>query len=87
VLLQGRLVLKASREGANAAVFEREPVKLSGWSWPETARRLTGAAYAIDEPGNGGHVIMIAGPVPFRLFWRSSERMLLNALLYAPALQ
>ena len=86
VLLQGRLLLKPSREGANAAVFDREPVKLSGWSWPETARRLTGAAYAIDEPGGGGHVIMIAGPVPFRLFWRSSERMLLNALLYAPAL-
>jgi len=86
VLLQGRSFLKPSREGANAAVFEREPLKLSGWSWPETGRRLTGAAYAIDEPSGGGHVIMIAGPAAFRLFWRSSERMLLNALLYAPAI-
>ena len=86
VLLQGRTVLKPSRDGANAAVFEREPLKLSGWSWPETARRLTGAAYAIDEPTGAGHVIMIAGPASFRLFWRASDRMLLNALLYAPAL-
>jgi hypothetical protein len=87
VLLQGRSFLKPSREGANAAVFDREPLKLSGWSWPETGRRLAGAAYAIDEPSGGGHVIMIAGPADFRLFWRSSERMVLNALLYAPVLE
>jgi hypothetical protein len=86
VLLQGRTFLKPSRDGANAAVLEREPLKLSGWSWPETARRLAGAAYAIDEPNGGGHVIMMAGPASFRLFWRSSDRMLLNAMLYAPAL-
>ena len=86
VLLQGRTFLKPSRDGANVAVFEREPLKLAGWSWPETARRLAGTAYAIDEPSGGGHVIMIAGPASFRLFWRSSDRMLLNAMLYAPAL-
>jgi hypothetical protein len=86
VLLQGRTVLKPSRDGANAAVFEREPLKLTGWSWPETARRLSGAAYAIDEPSGAGHVIMIAGPASFRLFWRSSDRLLENAMLYAPAL-
>jgi hypothetical protein len=86
VLLQGRSFLKPSREGANAAVFDREPLKLAGWSWPETGRRLAGTAFAIDEPSGTGHVIMIAGPAAFRLFWRSSERMLLNALLYGPVL-
>ncbi len=87
VLLQGRLFLKPSREGSNVATFDREPLKLSGWTWPETERRLKGTAFAIDEPSGAGHVIMIAGPVAFRLFWRSSERLLTNALLYAPALQ
>ena len=53
----------------------------------ETERRMKGTAFAIDEPSGAGHVIMIAGPVAFRLFWRSSERLLTNALLYAPALQ
>ena len=48
VLLQGRLFLKPSREGSNVATFDREPLKLTGWSWPETERRLKGTAYAID---------------------------------------
>jgi len=86
VLLQGRLFLKPSREGSNVATFDREPLKLSGWTWPETERRMKGTAFAIDEPSGAGHVVMIAGPVAFRLFWRSSERLLTNALLYAPAL-
>jgi hypothetical protein len=86
VMLQGRLFLKPSRDGANPATFDRGPLKLSGWSWPETERRLQGTAYAVDEKNGGGHVIMIVGLPGFRLFWRGSERMLLNALLYAPAL-
>jgi hypothetical protein len=86
VLLQGRTLLKPSREGANPALFDRAPLTLTGWTWPETERRMKGTAYAIDEPTGDGHVIMIEGPPLFRLFWRSTERLLLNALLYAPAL-
>jgi len=86
VMLQGRLFLKRSRDGANPATFDGAPLKLSGWSWPETERRLQGTAYAVDEKNGGGHVIMIEGTPGFRLFWRGTERMLLNALLYAPAL-
>jgi hypothetical protein len=85
VLREGSLLLKRSREGANPAVFEDAP-RLSGWAWPETERRMKGAAYAIDEPNGGGHAILIAGPVAFRAFWRSTERMLLNAVLYGPSL-
>jgi hypothetical protein len=29
---------------------------------------------------------MLAGPVLFRAYWRNTERLLLNALIYAPAL-
>lgn len=61
-------------------------VKLSGWSWPETERRLKDTAFAVDEPEGDGHVIMIEGPVAFRLFWRGTERLLLNAITYGPAL-
>jgi hypothetical protein len=86
VLLQGRLFLKPSKEGANPITFARAPLRLSGWSWPETERRLAGTAYAVDEPTGHGHVIMIEGPPAFRLFWRGTERLLLNALTYAPAL-
>jgi hypothetical protein len=86
VLLQGRLFLKPSKDGWNPIKFDRTPLTLSGWTWPETERRLSGTAYAVDEPNGGGHVIMIEGSPAFRLFWRSTERLLLNAVIYAPTL-
>ena len=86
VLMQGRLFLKPSKDGANPLTFDREPLRLSGWAWPETERRLKGTAFAVDEPSGDGHVILFAGPLTFRLFWRSTERLLLNAILYGPAL-
>jgi hypothetical protein len=42
--------------------------------------------FAVDEPNGDGHVVMLAGPVLFRAYWRNTERLLLNALIYAPAL-
>ena len=86
VLLQGRLFLKPSKEGANPMKFDREPLTLTGWTWPETERRLMGTAYAVDEPTGDGHVIMMEGSSAFRLFWRSTERLLLNAVIYGPTL-
>jgi len=86
VLVQGRLFLKPSKEGANPLKFDREPLTLTGWTWPETERRLKDTSYAVDEPTGNGHVIMIEGSPAFRLFWRSTERLLLNAVIYGPTL-
>jgi hypothetical protein len=86
VLMQGRLFLKPSKEGANPLSFDREPLTVTGWTWPETERRLKGTAFAVDEPTGDGHVIMIEGSPTFRLFWRSTERLLLNAVIYGPTL-
>jgi hypothetical protein len=86
VLIEGQLFLKASKEGSNPLVFDRAPLALAGWTWPETERRLLGCAYAVDEPTGGGHVLMLAGAPGYRLFWPATERILLNALVYAPAL-
>ncbi len=86
VLIQGRLFLKPSKEGANPLKFDRDPLTITGWTWPETERRLKGTVYAIDEPTGDGHVIMIEGSPTFRLFWRSTERLLLNAVIYGPTL-
>jgi hypothetical protein len=86
VLLQGRLFLKPSKEGANPLLFDGSPLGVSGWTWPETERRLMGTAYAVDEPRGDGHVLMITGAPAFRLFWRSTERLVLNAVLFGPAL-
>lgn len=85
VLVQGRTFLRKSRDGANPLVFDRVPMTIAGWTWPETERRLQGTAYAIDEPNGRGHVVMITGSPAFRAYWRSTERLLLNAVIYAPA--
>uniref|UniRef100_A0A832I0K5 Peptidase M14 domain-containing protein n=1 Tax=Eiseniibacteriota bacterium TaxID=2212470 RepID=A0A832I0K5_UNCEI len=83
----GRTFLTPSREGANPLRFDRAPLTLDGWTWPETERRLAGTAYAVDEPNGRGHVVMIAGPPALRGFWRNTERLVTNALLYAPAMR
>ncbi|MEQ1833387.1 MAG: M14 family zinc carboxypeptidase [Candidatus Eisenbacteria bacterium] len=86
VMLQGSTMLTPTKEGANALRFDRTPLTVTGWTWPETERRLAHTAFAIDEPNGDGHVVMIEGPVMFRGYWRNTERLLTNALLYAPAL-
>jgi hypothetical protein len=86
VMLQGNTMLTPTKEGANALRFDRVPLTVTGWTWPETERRLAHTAFAIDEPNGDGHVVMLAGPVLFRSYWRNTERLLTNALLYAPAL-
>lgn len=86
VLLQGNTLLTPTREGANPLRFDRVPLTVTGWTWPETERRMAGTSYAIDEPNGDGHVIMMEGPVAFRGYWRSTEHLLLNAVLYGPAL-
>jgi hypothetical protein len=86
VMLQGNTMLTRSRDGANALTFDRTPLTVTGWTWPETERRLANGAFAIDEPSGDGHVVMLGGPVLFRMFWRNTERLLTNAVMYGPAL-
>ncbi len=86
VMVQGSTLLTPTREGANALRFDRTPLTVTGWTWPETERRLAHTVCAVDEPNGDGHVVMLTSPVLFRSFWRSTERLFTNALLYAPAL-
>jgi hypothetical protein len=86
VMMQGSTMLTPTKEGANALRFDRVPLTVTGWTWPETERRLAHTVFAVDEPNGSGHVVMLAGPVLFRSCWRNTERLLTNALLYAPAL-
>jgi hypothetical protein len=86
VMMQGSTMLTRSRDGANALAFDRTPLTVTGWTWPETERRLANTSFAIDEPTGEGHVVMIEGPILFRGFWRNTERLLTNAVLYGPSL-
>jgi hypothetical protein len=87
VMLQGNTLLTPTKEGANALRFDRTPLTVTGWTWPETERRL---AYTVLRGGRARTATATCharrGRYCFRSYWRNTERLLTNALLYAPAL-
>jgi hypothetical protein len=87
VLLQGDLFLRPSKEGANVAVFPTTgPLVRAGFTWPNnTERLLRGTSLLIDEPTGGGHVVLFTNEPMFRGWWRSLDRLVLNALLLGAA--
>jgi len=79
------LFLKPSKDGANVVSFGDTPVRLSGFVWPKnTEQVLRGTAYVVDEPTGDGHIIMFTSDIAFRRLWRSLDRLLLNAVIFAP---
>jgi hypothetical protein len=86
VLVDTRRFFKPSKDGANVAMFDRPPLLVSGFIWPDTEDQLDGTAWLIDEPTGQGHVVMIAGDPNFRLFWPGTSRVFLNAVMLAPTL-
>ena len=85
-LLQGDL-FELSKEGANVAVFPTTgPLVRAGFTWPNnTERLLRGTSLLIDEPIGGGHVVLFTNEPMFRGWWRSLDRLVLNALLLGAA--
>ena len=82
VLLQGDSFSEPSKEGANVAVFPATgPLVRAGFTWPNnTERLLRGTSLLIDEPIGGGHVVLFTNEPMFRGWWRSLDRLVLNAL-------
>ena len=64
----------------------RQPLRLSGFIWPNTERLLRGNVYLIDEPTGRGHVILYSEDPLYRGIWRSTTRLFFNSILFAPAL-
>jgi hypothetical protein len=61
-------------------------VRLSGLLWPEARGRLANTSYCTREGSGKGQVILFAGQPNFRAYFRGSERLLANAILYGPGL-
>ena len=93
VLVDTDQFLTPTRRGANLLTFPAAegnasppPLRLAGFVWPDnTERLLRGTAAMIEEPLGDGHVILTANGPSFRLLWRSTTRLWLNGVLYAPA--
>ena len=87
VMLEGNLFLKPSKEGANVAIFPATAKFIrAGFTWPgNTERLLRGTSLLIDEPTGRGHVILFTNEPMFRGWWRSLDRLVLNALVLGAA--
>jgi hypothetical protein len=63
---------------------DSDPV-IAGLAWPEAEQRLAGSLLVgLDRRGRGS-VLLFAQDPSFRLFWRATTPILLNALLYGPS--
>ena len=59
---------------------------LTGVAWPEAEERLAGSLLVSLEPTGRGAVVLFAHEPDFRLFWRGTAPLFLNAVLYLPSL-
>ncbi|HYH06930.1 MAG TPA: M14 metallopeptidase family protein [Thermoanaerobaculia bacterium] len=62
----------------------KEPL-ISGVAWPESLEHIKGSVYVTSEKSGRGQVITFADDPHFRLFWRGTLPIFLNAVLYGPS--
>ncbi|HET7459647.1 MAG TPA: M14 family metallopeptidase [Longimicrobium sp.] len=84
VLHQGSLVFEPGEGIESVAWFPETPQRLSGVISPENLRRLRQGAWLVSKEMGRGSVVLFADDPLFRLFWRSSQPLLLNAILLGP---
>jgi hypothetical protein len=85
VLVEGTTVLEASGDPRKDVLVATDDPVVAGFAWPEAAERLAGSLLVGAESRGQGAVIVFAQEPAFRLFWRATTPILLNALLYAPS--
>ncbi|HEY0143061.1 MAG TPA: M14 metallopeptidase family protein [Thermoanaerobaculia bacterium] len=68
----------------NILTIDAKDPLISGIAWPESIERIKGAVYVVSEPFGRGQVITFADEPHYRLFWRGTLPIFLNAALYSP---
>jgi hypothetical protein len=69
----------------NILTIDAKDPLISGVAWPESIDRLKGSVYVVSEPFGRGQVITFADDPHFRLFWRATLPVFMNAVLYSPS--
>ncbi len=86
VLYEGSTVLKTTGDPRKDVLVARgEAPVVAGFAWPEAEERLAGSLLVGMETRGKGGVVVFAQDPAFRLFWRATTPILLNALLYGPS--
>ena len=86
VLIEGSTAFTPlSHKVDNIVTIDAKDPLVSGVAWPESLDRLKGAIYLTSEPYGKGNVITFADQPNYRLFWRGTLPLFLNAVLYSPS--
>ena len=87
LLYSSNVFLAKYPEARTVARFANaKDLRLSGLLWPEARERLATSSYCTREGLGAGQVILFAGQPNFRAYYRGTERLLINAVLYGPGL-
>lgn len=85
VFLETDRFFKPSEEGENPVVFTGKDFALSGFTWPDnTEKLLRNSAWTTVESSGSGRVIVFTENPVYRGFWRSTAKLLSNAILFGP---
>lgn len=86
VLIEGSdALLPVAHRVDNIVTIDKDNPLAAGVAWPESLDRLKGSAYMVAERYGRGYVVTFADEPHFRLFWRGTLPLFLNAVLYAPS--
>jgi hypothetical protein len=86
VLVEGEMVLLPTGDPQVDVllVAAEDPVR-AGFAWPEAADRLAGSLLVASEARGAGQVVLFAQDPAFRLVWRGTMPLFLNAVLLEPS--
>jgi hypothetical protein len=86
VLIEGsNAFLPLPHKVDNILTVDAKDPLISGVAWQESIDRVKGSAYVVSEKYGRGQVITFADDPHFRLFWRATLPMFLNAVVYGPS--
>jgi hypothetical protein len=86
VLIEGTSVLlPVAHTVDNVVTIAKDKPLVAGVAWNDSIDRLKGSAYLVSEPYGKGQVITFADEPHFRLFWRGTLPLFMNAVLYSPS--
>ena len=86
VLIEGsNAFLPLAKRVDNILTVDAKEPLISGVAWDESLERIKGSVYVVSEPYGRGQVITFADDPHFRLFWRGTLPIFLNAVLYSPS--
>jgi hypothetical protein len=83
VLMSGGSFYTLSTDGGNVAVFPTTgTLRRGGFTFPDNSeKQLRGSSFLVQESVGRGNLVMFANDPMFRGFWRSLDRLVLNAVL------